>query len=90
MREGPIQKNVVAYARKKGFWARKFVSQHRRSAPDFIFGWDRQIWFIEFKATGEQPTELQAKEHKEMRDVGLTVYVVDDIDTGRAIIDSYA
>ena len=87
MRESDIESHVVAYARRKGWWVRKFTTPHRRSAPDDIFGKGGRVFFGEFKATGAQPTELQAAEHEEMRKHGLDVYVIDSREEGRLIID---
>ena len=80
MLERDIQKKCVAYARKNGWWARKFVAQGRRSVPDYIFAKNRKVLFIEFKAPGGKVTELQAEEHKVMRAAGLHVYVVDNFE----------
>lgn len=78
MRESDIETWAVEHARKQGWWVRKFKNAHRRSAPDDIFAISGvPAFFIEFKATGEEPTPLQAEEHKEMRAAGLMVYVCD-------------
>lgn len=90
MRESDIERHVIEYARKNGFWCRKFTSPHRRSVPDYILAKHGSVFWIEFKATGAHPTELQFKEHGEMARAGLVVYVVSDRQHGRDIIDSYA
>lgn len=72
-----IETWAVQKARNHGWWVRKFVSQHRRSAPDDIFAKNGRVFWIEFKATGKEPTALQAEEHRLMREAGLTVYVCD-------------
>lgn len=64
-------------ARKAGWWVRKFMSPANRSVPDDIFGKHARVFFIEFKATGKEATDLQKDEHKGMRAAGLTVYIVD-------------
>lgn len=89
MKESDIERHVVTYARKNGFWVRKFTTPARRSAPDDIFGKGGKVFWIEFKRTGEKPTELQAKEHAEMREHGLAVYVIDSREAGRDLIDRY-
>lgn len=43
------------------------------------------MFFVEFKATGEKPTPLQEKEHEDMRDAGLTVYVCDSREQFRRV-----
>ena len=78
MLERLVQKKSVAAAKRCGWWAQKFVSQGRRSAPDYIFAKNGRIFFVEFKKTGEDATDLQKEYHRGMRDAGLTVYVCDD------------
>lgn len=90
MRETDIERHVIEYARKNGFWCRKFTSPHRRSVPDYILAYQGRVFWIEFKRPGQQPTELQAREHTEMRANGLIVHVCDSREYGRALIDTYA
>lgn len=77
MRERDIEEWAVRKAREQGWWVRKFASPNRRSAPDDIFAKHGRVFWIEFKATGEEPTALQEEEHAKMRAAGLTVYVCD-------------
>lgn len=88
-RESDVERHVVEYARKHGFWCRKFTSPHRRSVPDYIMAKNGIVFWIEFKRPGEKPTPLQAKEHAEMRAHGLDVYVVDSREAGRQLIDRW-
>lgn len=85
--ERDIEKAACRRAKKLGFWERKFKSPGRRSAPDRIFAMNGCVFWIEFKALGEKPTPLQAKEHKRMRAVGLTVYVCDRADEYEAVFE---
>lgn len=87
MLERDIQKKCVAYARKNGWWARKFVAQGRRSVPDYIFAKKGSVFFVEFKAPGGKATELQEEEHKAMRAVGLVVLVIDDFEDFKTLFD---
>lgn len=87
MRESDIESHGVKYARKLGWYVRKFATPHRRSAPDDIHALMDRVFWIEYKATGEGPTPLQAKEHREMRAKGLTVYVIDSREDARRVID---
>ena len=77
MKEGDIEHWSVSKARRANYWVRKFTSPARRSAPDDIFAQNGRVFFVEFKATGKKPSDLQEHEHKLMREAGLTVYVCD-------------
>lgn len=87
-RENKIESEVKDYARSRGWWVRKFKSPGNRSAPDDIFGQNGRVFWIEFKRKDKPPTADQALEHEEMRKKGLTVYVVDNIEDGKRIIDA--
>ena len=86
MLERDIESRAVAYARRLGWYVRKFTSPHRRSAPDDIFAYQQRTFWIEFKKPGGVPTELQQAEHDEMRSKGLTVYVADNLEYAKAVI----
>lgn len=77
LRESQIEGWAVQCARNLRYYVRKYKTPARRSAPDRIFAKHARVFFIEFKATGDVPSDLQAEEHRKMRLAGLTVYVVD-------------
>jgi hypothetical protein len=94
-RESYIEGKVKDRARDIGFWVRKFVSPGHKSSPDDIFvehknGKIVRWFFIEFKATGEAETLAQHDCHVEMREAGMTVYVVDNVEDGYAILEGIA
>lgn len=85
--EKDIEKPVKAYGKKCGMMVRKYRTPANRSAPDDIFMMDQLLFFIEFKKPGEEATRAQALEHIDMRKAGQRVFVVDDIELGKRIID---
>ena len=87
MNEKDIEKYVVAYARAKGVYARKFTSPAHRSVPDDLFIYGGLVWFIEFKAPGKKATENQLREMQKIEDVGVNTFVCDDRAKGKLIID---
>ena len=98
--ERDVQEACVAYARSRGYWARKFSSPSQRSVPDYLFGkkfhigdqwndYDHQVvWAEEFKAPDKHSTEKQLKEQALMRDHGWTV-ITDTGTKGQADIDAF-
>lgn len=93
MLERDLQKKCVKIAKKRGFWASKFVAQGRRSVPDYIFAKPDEfgiahIFFVEFKRLGEKPTAQQEEKHKEMREFGITVYVTDCFENFEALLEN--
>ncbi len=65
----------------------KFTSPARRGVPDQMYIYEGVVFFIEYKAPGETLRKLQAHTIKVMRKHGATVYVIDDIEEGRSVID---
>lgn len=74
--------------RKLAVMFEKFTSPGRRSVPDrmltFTYG---LIAFIEYKAPGNYPTDKQWADHQKRRVRGVLVYVIDDIESGKWLIN---
>lgn len=84
-----VEKPVVSYARRKGFMADKFTSPSRRSVPDYLFTIGFFCFFIEFKNPSKpcKATPAQEKDHIKRRKNGSIVFVCNDVDEGRKIIN---
>jgi len=78
--EATIEKECCRRAETAGWWHRKVQWVGSRDAPDRVFIRDGQTVWVEFKAPGKVPRPTQAREHKEMREAGATVLVIDDVD----------
>ena len=76
----------------------KFTSPNRRAVPDRLFpGHGDHHFFIEFKATGKAKTVhagatdhegRQYRDHEKRRKRGHRVYVIDDIEEGKQVVDA--
>jgi hypothetical protein len=87
MLEKTIEQAVCIYAKQKSMIPYKFTSPSNRGVCDRIVISDGYVFFIEFKRKGCLPTVLQNRHHQILVNKGLTVYVIDDIDIGKGIID---
>ena len=88
--EARIEKATCDYAKKAGWYVRKFKSPGQRAVPDRIMiSPSGLVIFIEFKAPGKLPTALQSREINIIRANKTRVHVVDNSDTGKALIDEY-
>ena len=88
MLEKVIEKKVKDYARSKGLLAYKFTSPSRAAVPDDLFITpDGAMFFCEFKAEGKKPTTAQAREHQRLREQKVNVFVIDNVDEGKIMID---
>lgn len=85
--ESKIQSTCVAWARRRGYWARKFSSPANRSVPDYVFARaDIGVFFVEFKRLGKGPTEKQADEHALMRAAGCDVDTCDSVESFKKLV----
>jgi len=89
MLEKEIEKKVCDYAKKFDWVTFKFVSPSNRGVPDRIFMRQHKMMFIEFKAKGKKPTNLQNLVAQTISKTGFEVFVVDNVDQGKGIIDAY-
>jgi hypothetical protein len=89
MLERDIEKRVCEYARARGCEAEKFKSPNRGAVPDRLFtAPGERVWFCEFKAPGKKPTPQQQRDHDRRRAMGFRVYVIDDVDEGKRMVDA--
>ena len=88
MLEKQIEEKVGTYAKEQGFLVYKFTSPQRAAVPDRLYINPRgMVMFVEFKRSGQVPTPAQAREHERLRNQGVMVFVIDDVDKGRAMVD---
>ena len=88
MLEKQIEAKVCEYAKAKGLLAYKFTSPARAAVPDRLFiTQDGRVFFCEFKAAGKKPTEAQAREHHRLRQHKVSVFVVDNVEDGKAMVE---
>jgi hypothetical protein len=88
MLEKQIESAVCDYAKAKGLLVYKFTSPNRAAVPDrMLVCPDGRVFFIEFKRGGQKPTPAQEREHDRLRGHNVSVFVVDNIPDGKAVID---
>lgn len=77
--ESDIEGDAVAFAERRGWWVAKFVSPGRRGVPDRLFIRGGRHVFVEFKRGDETARRQQTKRHREMREHGAEVHVIDNL-----------
>lgn len=85
--ESYIEKSVCDHAKRKGWLVFKFQSPAQRGVPDRVFLKNGIILFVEFKATGKRPTKQQLFTHERFAEQGFSVFVIDDIETGKVLFN---
>jgi len=82
--EKEIEQALVKRVKELGGLCEKFTSPGRRAVPDRIVMLPGgRIVFVECKAPGKKPTELQSRDHERRRALGFEVVVIDDLDQAR-------
>lgn len=85
MLEKFIEAALVKRVKELGGTCEKFTSPGRRSVPDRIVTLPGgRIVFVEVKAPGKEPTELQDRDHERRRHMGCEVVVINNIKDANA------
>lgn len=85
MLEKTIEAALVRRVTKLGGLCEKFTSPGRRSVPDRIVTLPGgRIVFVEVKAPGKGPTELQERDHERRRKLKCEVVVINTIEGANA------
>ena len=88
MLEKSIEKKLADAVKKRGGLAPKFVSPGLDGMPDrIVLMPGGRLAFVEVKAPGKKPRPLQEARHKMLRELGYTVYTLDDKDQIGGILD---
>lgn len=85
MRESVIEKKVTEFAKARGWMSIKLNGQHNRGKPDRMYLKEGNLIFIEFKASGQRPTKLQAKSLSELEAQGFSTHVIDSVEKGKEV-----
>lgn len=87
MLEKRIEAKLVQMVRALGGIAPKFVPVNFNGAPDRILLFPGgKMAFVELKALGKKPRPLQLVRHKQLKDLGFKVYVIDSIEQIQGIL----
>ena len=88
MREKTIEKKLSDEVKKRGGLAPKFTSPGFDGMPDrFVLMPGGHMAVVEVKAPGKTPRPLQKARHRMLRQLGFTVYVLDDESEIGGILD---
>ena len=79
MREKTIERELIRAVRSCDGICPKLVSPGTDGMPDrMILLPGGKIGFVEVKAPGRKPRPLQVKRHRQLRELGFKVFVLDD------------
>lgn len=79
MREKQVEQKLVKAVKEQGGMCPKLISPGTDGMPDrLVLLPEAHVGFVEVKAPGKKPRPLQERRHKELRDLGFQVFVLDD------------
>lgn len=88
VKEVDVESKACEYAKARGCWHAKFKSSNNRGVPDRLFITpDGVVFFIEFKKPGKKARKQQRLVIDDMMDNKAKVFVTDDLQTAKIIID---
>lgn len=88
MREKALEQKFLMKVKGVGGLALKFVSPGFAGVPDrLVLIPDGKAGFVEVKASGKKPRTLQAARHNLLRRLGFKVFVLDNENQIKNIID---
>lgn len=79
MRESAVESAICTYARKHGITPLKLSGQGARGKADRMFMRQGKVVFLEVKAPGKKPTDLQLRFLRQRRDDGFAAGWCDNI-----------
>ena len=86
MRERDVEAAVCMFAKTLGVIPLKLASANNRGQPDRAFFFSGRTLFLEFKAPGCRPTDLQIRWLKRLTEAGFKATWVDSIPEGKRLI----
>lgn len=89
LRESVVEKDTVAHAKKTGWLTFKWKSVNQRGVPDRLFFKDGKLLIVEFKSPGVEAGKQQKLIHGALRFAGFEVHIIDNIRSGRELLDEY-
>jgi len=88
VREKAVEAKLTKAVKAEGGMCPKLVSPGTDGMPDrLVLLPEGHMGFVEVKAPGKKPRPLQQKRHEQLRDLGYTVAVLDDLQQIPEILD---
>lgn len=85
--ESEFETKFTAFVKSRGWFCEKIMRTGRRGFPDrFLARKKNGVVLVEAKRSGEDARRQQLKRHKELRDHGVVVYVIDNMDDARRLL----
>lgn len=87
--EKEIEKQLVVWAKARGWLALKFTPFGDRGWPDRIFIKDGTHVWLELKRRGEQPGKLQMHRRAKLMKHGAIIHWTDNLEDAKRLLEQY-
>lgn len=89
MLEKQIEHKLLTETRKRDGLCLKFISPGWNGVPDrIVLLPGGKMGFVEVKKPGKNPRTLQLRRHKQIRNLGFQVFILDDLDDIGGLLDA--
>lgn len=85
VREIEIERPASEFAESRGWFEVKIMATSKRGFPDRFFARHGRVVLVEFKRPGEVASKQQQRRHQELRDHGVEVMTIDNLEVARAV-----
>jgi len=85
--ESSIESDILQRAKRRGWFVVKLMKCSINGMPDRLLHRKGYTMYMEIKKLGEPATEQQLKRHRELRQQGIPVHLVDNLDDAYAILE---
>lgn len=75
--ESVVQARIIKRMEAQGYYVIKLMLTNKNGIPDLLCLRDGKAMFIEVKRPDERSRPLQEYRHKELRDIGFEVMIID-------------
>jgi hypothetical protein len=87
VRERELEKQLIDEVKKRGGMCEKWISGTVGWPDRIVILPDGKVGFVEVKRPGEKPRTIQLHRHKQLRKLGMEVYVLDSPEQIGGILD---
>ena len=85
--ESAIERRLVEEVKALGGLCEKWTSGTLGWPDRIVVLFDGKIGFVELKAKGKKPRAMQRYRHKQLKERGFKVYVIDDVKSIKGVLD---
>ena len=89
MAESKVQKQIIKYLERNGYYVVKVILCNKNGFPDLHFIKDGKAYYCEVKDKGKEPVPLQHHRMHELRQYGAVAVWADSLEMLKQKLETY-